>query len=64
MRGEHVICKWVLDLDLVIGDNSEWSDLRTGTRSGWDADGVGLDLFHVEEFWELVHTLADVHEAL
>lgn len=62
--GEHVVGEWVLDLQLFVGDDGEWGDFRASTRGGWDADGVGLALLHVEELWEFVDTLTDIHETL
>lgn len=64
MWGEHVVSKWILDLELFVSDNGEWGNFGTGTRGGWDADGIGLALLHVKEFWELIDTFTDIHETL
>ena len=58
--GEFVVGQGVLDVVLLVGDDGEGGDLRTGAGGGGDADQLGL----FAQFREVVGALADVKELL
>lgn len=61
---ELIVCKRILDVLLLVSNDSKWRHLRTGARGRWDCNTESLHRAEVQTLGIFVDALADVHETL